>query len=345
VKSVRVTSGDVNCCPCLNGYFDPFAGESRPPRNDVIDLILTMWLLWIGAPSRQNIQPRAQGRYTQEFVIELVPFGVSSPEICQFERLHCRHLQPTPFSIVTLYRRHALAPAMDAQECDDVLASRVYWQASPFRLVCEEPAIYGKGTVVSTDTHPTKHAPLTEEEMRAATVGDLVHHASTIDLHEYSDEWPRLYEREAARVRQALGGTVLMLEHVGSTSVPGLAAKPIIDMLLIVPDSSNEASYRPALERAGYVLRIREPEWHQHRLFKGPDTNINLHVFSEGSTEIERMVGFRDWLRTHDDDRLLYEQTKRELAIKTWKYVQNYADAKTVVVEEIVARAGLAERT
>jgi GrpB-like predicted nucleotidyltransferase (UPF0157 family) len=136
-----------------------------------------------------------------------------------------------------------------------------------------------------------------------------------------------------------------MLEHVRSTSVPGLAAKPIIDMLLIVPDSSDEASYVPALENAGYVLRIREPEWHQHRLFKGPDANINLHVFSEGSSEIGRMLGFRDWLRTHDDDRLLYEQTKRDLATRTWKYVQNYADAKTEVVEQIVARAGLAERT
>ena len=95
----------------------------------------------------------------------------------------------------------------------------------------------------------------------------------------------------------------------------------------------------PALEAAGYVLHIREPEWHQHRLFKGPDTNINLHVYSFGCPEIDKMLMFRDWLRTNDADRQLYERTKRELATKTWKYVQNYADAKTSVVEEMVARA------
>ena len=92
------------------------------------------------------------------------------------------------------------------------------------------------------------------------------------------------------------------------------------------------------MESAGYVLRIREPDWHQHRLFKGPDTDINLHVYSFGCPEIDKMLMFRDWLRINDADRELYERTKRELAKQTWKYVQNYADAKTAVVEEIVAR-------
>jgi len=138
---------------------------------------------------------------------------------------------------------------------------------------------------------------------------------------------------------------VVRLEHTGSTSVPGLAAKPCIDMTLVVPDSSDESTYAPALEAAGYRLAIREPDWFEHRVFKGPDTNINLHVFSPGSPEIERMVGFRDWLRTHDDDRDLYEQTKRELATREWQYVQNYADAKTTVVEEIIARADLPRGT
>ena len=130
-----------------------------------------------------------------------------------------------------------------------------------------------------------------------------------------------------------------MLEHVGSTSVPGLAAKPIIDIILAVADSADESAYVPAMESAGYVLHIREPEWHQHRLFKGPDTNINLHVYSFGCPEIDKMLMFRDWLRVNDADRELYERAKRELAQQTWKYVQNYADAKTAVVEEIVARA------
>ena len=169
-------------------------------------------------------------------------------------------------------------------------------------------------------------------------------HNAPIQLHEYSAEWPGLFAREAERVRATLGNRVLMLEHVGSTSVPGLAAKPIIDMILAVADSADETAYVPARESAGYRLQIREPDWHQHRLLKGPDTNINLHVYSFRCPEIDKMLMFRDWLRTNDADRELYERTKRELAQRTWKYVQNYADAKTDVVEEIVARASAAKQ-
>ena len=129
------------------------------------------------------------------------------------------------------------------------------------------------------------------------------------------------------------------LEHAGCTSVPGLAAKPIIDIVLAVPDSAVEVAYVPDMEAAGYVLTIREPDWFEHRVFKGPDTNINLHTFSEGCSEIDKMLGFRDRLRTHDEDRDLYERTKRDLAAREWRYVQHYADAKTEVVEGIIARA------
>ena len=104
-------------------------------------------------------------------------------------------------------------------------------------------------------------------------------------------------------------------------------------------DMCLEPAYVPALEAAGYVLRIREPDWYEHRMFKGPDTDINLHVYSSGCPEIDRYLLFRDWLRSNASDRLLYERTKRELARKDWKYTQNYADAKTSVVEEIIARA------
>jgi GrpB-like predicted nucleotidyltransferase (UPF0157 family) len=178
-----------------------------------------------------------------------------------------------------------------------------------------------------------------EEEMQAAHIGGMRVHNAPITLMEYSAEWPALFVREAEGVRAALGVRVLMLEHVGSTSVPGLAAKPIIDMILAVADSADEPAYVPSMESAGYVLRIREPEWHQHRLFKGPDSSINLHIYSFGCPEIDKMLMFRDWLRINDADRELYERTKRELAKQTWKYVQDYADSKTSVVEEIVARA------
>jgi GrpB-like predicted nucleotidyltransferase (UPF0157 family) len=179
----------------------------------------------------------------------------------------------------------------------------------------------------------------TEEEMRAATIGELEELGGPVELAEYDPEWPQLYEREAARIREALGERALVLEHVGSTAIPGLVAKPRIDILLVVADSADEAVYVSPLEAAGYVLRIREPEWHEHRLLKGPDTDVNVHVFSPDSTEIDRLLGFRDHLRANEADRELYARTKRDLARRDWKYMQNYADAKTEVVEEIVARA------
>jgi GrpB-like predicted nucleotidyltransferase (UPF0157 family) len=190
---------------------------------------------------------------------------------------------------------------------------------------------------------PNIHAKpvVTDEDLQAVTVGERTPHNAPVTLVDYDPGWPGLFEREARRIRRILGGTVVRLEHTGSTSVPGLAAKPIIDITLIVPDSADESSYVPQLEAAGYVLRIREPAWHEHRVLKGPDTDINLHVFSRGSVELERMVGFRDWLRSHPEDRDLYERTKRELAARTWRHIQHYADAKTEVVEMIIGRAGL----
>jgi GrpB-like predicted nucleotidyltransferase (UPF0157 family) len=133
---------------------------------------------------------------------------------------------------------------------------------------------------------------------------------------------------------------VLALEHVGSTSVPGLPAKPIVDMLLIVADPADEPAYLPALEAAGYVLRLREPDWQEHRLLKGPDTDVNLHVFGPGSPEIARMVGFRDRLRADPADRARYLAVKQALAARQWASVQDYADAKSPVVEDILTRAG-----
>lgn len=158
-------------------------------------------------------------------------------------------------------------------------------------------------------------------------------------ISDYNPQWPRTFQREADKIRAVLGHRAIEIEHIGSTSVPGLGAKPVIDILLVVADSSNEQSYAPILESAGYSLRIREPHWHEHRMFKGPDADINLHVFSLGNPEVERLRIFRDWLCGHAADRNLYEQTKRTLAQREWEDVQSYADAKTVVIHEILARA------
>ena len=161
-----------------------------------------------------------------------------------------------------------------------------------------------------------------------------------IEIREYDREWPELYAREEERICTILGDRVVRIEHVGSTSVSGLPAKPVIDIVLEVPDSADESEYLPDLEAAGYRLSVREPDWYAHRLFKGPDTNINLHVFSSGCEEVEAMLRFRDHLRREPADRELYAAAKRKLAAQDWKYMQQYADAKTTVVREILARAG-----
>ena len=177
------------------------------------------------------------------------------------------------------------------------------------------------------------------KDLDAIIIGGPVRHDATIDLADYDPAWPASFEREAARIRGVLGDQAVVLADTGSTSVPGLAAKPVIDITLGVPDSADEDAYVPAMEAAGFVLRIREPDWFEHRLFKGPDRNINLHVFTAGSPEIDRMLAFRDHLRSDESDRQLYERTKRQLATRTWAYVQDYADAKSEVVADIMTRA------
>jgi GrpB-like predicted nucleotidyltransferase (UPF0157 family) len=183
----------------------------------------------------------------------------------------------------------------------------------------------------------------TDEEKKQIWIQGQAPLNTTVELVDYDPDWPNQYEKHRKTIVEQLGDQIVLLEHVGSTSVPGLAAKPRIDILLIVEDSADEAAYIPQLEAGGFELHIREVEWHEHRCLRGFEPDANLHVFSPGCVEIERMVGFRDWLRSHDDDRLLYETTKRQLATQEWDFVQDYADAKSAVVEDIRKRAGLPE--
>ena len=165
--------------------------------------------------------------------------------------------------------------------------------------------------------------------------------SSRIVVVDYDPDWPEIFRTKAATIHKVMGARALQIEHVGSTSVPELAAKPVIDILLVVEESADEDSYTDALESAGYILKIREPEWFEHRMFKGSGPETNLHVFSKGCEEIDRVLGFRDWLRQNPGDRDLYARTKQALAMENWKYVQDYADAKTTVIAEIMERAGI----
>lgn len=182
-----------------------------------------------------------------------------------------------------------------------------------------------------------------EEQLRAITIGELTPYATKVVIEDYNPAWPDWFEWDRTRIAAALGPAALSIEHAGSTSVPGLPAKPIIDILLQVEDTASEFTYVPHLEAVGYALRVREPEWLEHRLLRrrGEPHDVNLHVFSPryATDEIDRMLTFRDWLRTHETDRNLYAATKRELSTRDWRYVQDYADAKSEVVRQILARA------
>lgn len=164
-------------------------------------------------------------------------------------------------------------------------------------------------------------------------------HNDTIYLENYNPEWPLWFEEEAERLQGILGERALQIEHVGSTSVPGLKAKPKIDMILVVEDSSNEPFYVPDLTEKGYPLIVRERDWFEHRMLRGPHHAINLHVFSKGCIEVEKMMAFRDWLRKNEADRKRYAEIKEQLSQKKWKYVQDYANAKGEVIQEIMERA------
>jgi GrpB-like predicted nucleotidyltransferase (UPF0157 family) len=185
-----------------------------------------------------------------------------------------------------------------------------------------------------------------DDDIAAATVGELMPYAVDVLIENYNPAWSAWYAAEAAAIRTALGALLKGIEHTGSTSVPGLAAKPIIDILLVLPDTADEVAYLPALERMGYRLRIREPNWYEHRCLvrrveDGAPYDVNLHVLPPdlGAVEIQRILAFRDRLRSHEADRTHYEQTKRELSQRKWKYVQHYANAKSEVIEAILARA------
>jgi GrpB-like predicted nucleotidyltransferase (UPF0157 family) len=154
--------------------------------------------------------------------------------------------------------------------------------------------------------------------------------------------WPARFDEIAEAVRRALGWRALVVEHVGSTSVPGLPAKPVIDVDLVVADPADEAAYVPALEALGLELRVREPWWHEHRLLRGTAPACHLHVFGPDSPEVVRHRIFRDWLRGNPDERERYAAAKLTAAAASsaaGEHGMQYNARKERVVREIYARA------
>ena len=159
-----------------------------------------------------------------------------------------------------------------------------------------------------------------------------------IEVMPYDPAWPALFWELAGAIRQALGMAALHIEHIGSTAVPLLAAKPVIDIDLTVSDPTDEAAYVPALESLGYDLIIREPSWHQHRCLRLEAPRVNLHVFGPDCPETIRHILFRNWMREHPEDRERYEKAKFG-AVGGTEYVMDYNLRKQPVIREIYARA------
>ncbi len=157
-----------------------------------------------------------------------------------------------------------------------------------------------------------------------------------ITIADYDPTWPVRFDAERARVRAALGPRAIRIEHIGSTAVPGLSAKPIVDVLVTVEHPDDDAVSVAALTAAGYELRVREPG---HRMFRTPARDVHVHVWGDDDPEVTRYLRFRDRLRRSSEDRKTYEQVKRGLAQSEWADMNQYADAKGPVIVEILARA------
>lgn len=157
-----------------------------------------------------------------------------------------------------------------------------------------------------------------------------------IRVVDYDPAWPARFEAERQRITAALGPAARTVEHIGSTAVPGLPAKPIIDVLVTVDDVEREDRYAPALESAGYLPRVREPG---HRMFRTPQRDVHVHLYTTGDDEVGRVLLFRDRLRTDTADRALYARVKRDLATRDWRDMNDYAEAKTPTINAILARA------
>ncbi len=174
--------------------------------------------------------------------------------------------------------------------------------------------------------------------MATALVGEAPTTWQSIVVEDYDAAWPDRFDAASSLLHKLLGTAIRDVQHVGSTSVPGLAAKPIIDIDLLIADTSDESLYVPIIESAGYRLVLREPWWHGHRMLVGSNEDIHLHVWPEGAPEPVRHRLFRDWLRTHPEDRELYASTKRRLARNTAHNPGEYSLAKNDVIDQIYER-------
>lgn len=168
---------------------------------------------------------------------------------------------------------------------------------------------------------------------------------TAIEIVDYDRRWPEEFARERERIALALGPLALRIEHCGSTSVPGLAAKPVIDIQISVARLQPLAPHVSALARIGYTHRPHPDDAFApflHRPERWPHSH-HVHLVGAGGDEERRVLAFRDWLRVHPETARRYESLKRELAPRfaadRFETRQAYADAKGDFIEQVLRLA------
>ncbi len=174
-----------------------------------------------------------------------------------------------------------------------------------------------------------------DESLDSVLIGGL--EQREIVIADYDTGWPVRFAAERKRIAGALGAQAFAIEHIGSTAVPGLGAKPVIDVLVTVADADDEDAFRAPMEQVGYVLRVREQG---HKMFRTPARDVHVHVLSHDGPEVERHLRFRDRLRESPPQREAYERLKRELAARDYTDMNEYADAKGPFIERVLGEHG-----
>lgn len=161
-----------------------------------------------------------------------------------------------------------------------------------------------------------------------------------VEVTEYHPDWLELFEKEAEKIRQVLKGELVAIHHIGSTSVAGLKAKPIIDIMPIVHDIDRMEAYFELMQQIGFEQRGEKGIPGRRFFQKGGHLRTHhVHMYAAGNPEIERHLAFRDYLRTHPDEGEVYGELKAALAKKFPYNIESYINGKDELVKEIERKA------
>jgi GrpB-like predicted nucleotidyltransferase (UPF0157 family) len=217
-------------------------------------------------------------------------------------------------------------------------------------VVKHDPEAGGDGRELRSDDPPGWSGPSADELAR--TAGErwqaLVDSGEVVMFGEpsgesvtlvVSDVWPARFEELRKVIVSALGDTAVRVDHVGSTAVPGIPAKPIVDIQVSVPDVEDEDAYGPALERLGWSMRSREPGHRYFRTPKGAQPRIQVHVCEVGGEWEREHLLFRDYLRAHPERASAYGEVKRHFGERYRDDRLAYTEAKTPFIRTTLAIA------